>query len=193
MGEAVEASADVELGEAFKPAAAAHARIYRGELKGTALLALLFIGGIVLGTAAGMAVSARYPQWGSWPTSILSIAGMTAGLVLGLRAYSRQHVGGFLAALRKMGSPARFPTRFRFTDEAIETVNERVSHRISWDAVLFVAPGPDHWLVQADTLTLAIPRRAFADPAAEQAFLDFAQARLSNAARSRSVFKSHSQ
>jgi hypothetical protein len=40
MEEAVEAKADIELGEAFKPAAAAHARIYRGELKGTLWLAL---------------------------------------------------------------------------------------------------------------------------------------------------------
>jgi hypothetical protein len=140
-----------------------------------------------------MAVSARFPQWGSWPTSILSIAGMTVGLYLGLRAYSRQHLGGFLAALRKMGSPALFPTRVRFTPEAIETVNERVSHRISRDAVLFIAPGRDHWLVQADTLTLAVPRRAFDDAAAEQAFLDLAEARMSDEARTRSVLKSHSQ
>lgn len=191
MGEALEASADIELGEAFKPAAAAHARIYRGEFKGTMWLALLFVAGIILGSAAGMAVSARFPQWGDWPTSFLSIAGMTAGLVLGLRAYSRQHLGGFLAALRKMGSPPVLPTKFRLTPEAIETVNERVSHRIAWDAVLFVAPGPDHWLVQADTLTLAVPRRAFADPKAEEAFLDFVQARISDEARTRSVFKSH--
>ena len=193
MGEGLEAKADIELGEAFKPAAAAHARIYRGEFKGTLWLALLFLAGIMVGTAAGMAVSARFPQWGDWPTSVLSILGMTAGLLFGLRAYSRQHVVGFLAALRKMGSPALFPTQFRFTPEGIETVNERVSHRIAWDAVLFVAPGRDHWLVQADTLTLAIPHRAFADPAAEQAFLDLAEAQMSEAARSSSVLKSHSQ
>ena len=193
MGEVVEANADVKLGEAFKPAAEAQARVYRGEIAGTVALALPFVGGVVVGTVAGMAVSIWYPQWGSWPTSILSLAGMTIGLFLGLRAYSRRHMGGFLAALREMGSPPLFPTRFRFTPEAIETENERVSHRIAWDAVLFVAPGRDHWLVQADTLTLAVPRRAFADPAAEQAFLDLAQARMAEAARSRSVFKSHSQ
>ena len=191
MGEAIEAQADIKLGEAYRPAAEAHARIYRGELKSTLVLALLFIGGIMAGTAAGMAVSLRFPQWGSWPTSILSLAGIMAGLFFGLRAYSRQHLGGFLAALRKLGSPALFPTRFRFTPEAIETENERVSHRIAWHAVLLVMPSRDHWLLQADTLTLAIPRRAFADPAAEQAFLDLVQALISDEARSRSVFKSN--
>ena len=191
MGEAVEAYTDIKLGEAYRPAAAAHARIYRGEFKGTLWLALLFIAGILIGTTAGMAVSVQFPQWGSWPTSILSIVGMTAGLLFGLRAYSRQHLGGFLAGLRKMGSPTDFPTRFRFGPEAIETENERVSHRIAWDAVLFVVPHGEHWLLQADTLTLAVPRRAFADPAAEQAFLELAEARISDEARQRSVFKSH--
>ena len=191
MGEAVEACADIKLGEAYKPAAEAHARIYRGELAGTFLLALPFVGGVMLGTAAGMAIALYFPQWGSWPTSILSLAGMMVGLVVGLRLYSRRHLTGFLGGLRKMGSPPLFPTQFRFGPEGVEIENERVSHRIAWQAVLFVAPSHEHWLLQADTLTLAIPRRAFADPAAEQAFLDLVQARISEEARGRSVFKSH--
>ena len=191
MGEAIEAQADIKLGEAYKPAAEAHDRIYRAGIASIVVLALPFIGGIVLGTAAGMAVAMRFPQWGSWPTSILSLAGMVVGLGIGLRLYSRRHLTGFLGGLRKMGSPPLFPTQFRFGPDGIETVNERVSHRIAWPAVLFVVPSRDHWLLQADTLTLAIPRRAFADPAAEQAFLDLVQARISDEARSRSVFKSN--
>ena len=191
MGEAVEAHVDVQLGEAYRPAAEAHDRIYRAGLASIVMLALPFIGGIVLGTAAGMAISLRFPQWGSWPTSILSLAGMTVGLGIGLRAYSRRHLTGFLGGLRKMGSPALFPTQFRFGPEGIETVNERVSHRIAWPAVLFVVPSRDHWLLQADTLTLAVPRRAFVDSAAEQAFLNLVEARISEEARGRSVFKSH--
>jgi hypothetical protein len=191
MGEVLEAQADVKLGEAFKPAAEAQARVYRGEIAGTVALAVPFVGGIVAGTAAGMAVSVWYPQWGSWPTSILSVAGMTIGLMVGLRAYVQRHSRGFLAALRRMGSPPVFPTRFRFGPEGIETVNDRVSHRVAWPAVQFVVPSRDHWLVQVDTLTIAVPRRAFVDPAAEQAFLDLAEASISEEARSRSVFKSH--
>ena len=191
MGEAVEAHADVKLGEAFKPAAEAQARVYRGEIAGTVALAVPFVGGILAGTVAGMAVSAWYPQWGSWPTSILSIAGMTIGLFLGLRAYVQRQSRGFLAALRKMGSPPLFPTRFRFGPEAIDIDSGRVAHRIAWSAVLFIAPGREHWLIQADTLTIAVPRRAFADAAAEQAFLDLAEASLSKDARQRSNFNSH--
>ncbi len=189
MGETVEASADVALGEAIRPAADAHARIYRGEIAGTFILALPFVGGIIAGSMAGMVVSWQFPQWGSWPTSMLSLLGMTLGLYFGLRLYSRRHLDGFLAGLRRMGSPELFPTRFRFDDQAIAIDNDRLSHRIAWPAIHFIVPGKDHWLVQVDTLTIAVPRRAFADHAAEQAFLDLARECMTDDARGRSIFK----
>jgi hypothetical protein len=191
MGDAVEARADIKLGEAFKPAAEAQARIYRGEFGGTILLALIFTAGIIAGTTAGMLDAYWVPSLGSWPSSVLGLIGMMGGLVLALRVYARRHTTGFLAALRKLGSPELFPTRFRFDDEGLAADGGRVSHRIAWPAVLFVVPSREHWLVQADTLTLAVPRRAFADAAAEQAFLDLAEARMSEDARRRSVLKSH--
>ena len=191
MGEAVEASADIQLGEAFGPAAIAHARICRGGLGGALVFALAFGVGISAGTFAGVAIAVWNPVLGDWATSVLGLAGAVLGFMLGLRLYARRHVGGLLTGLRKMGSPDLFPTRFRFDDEAIHVDNERLSHRIAWSAVLFVAPGGEHWLVQADTMTLAVPRRAFDEAATEQAFLDFAEARISDDARRRSVFKSH--
>ena len=191
MGEFVEASADIELGEAIRPAADAHARIHRDGFGATLILAVPFIGGIMAGSFAGMAVAMSFPQFGSWPTSILSIAGMFFGLLIGLRLYARRHLTGFLAALRKLGSPATFPTRFRFDADAISIENERLSHRIAWPAVLLIVPSKQHWLLQVDTITLAVPFRAFADAAAEQAFVDLAQKRLAHEARQRSVFKKH--
>ena len=191
MGEPIEATADIDLGEAIRPAAEAHARVHRGDLGATLVLAGPFIGGLMAGTVAGMAVAMSFPQFGSWPTSILSLAGMFFGLLIGLRLYSRRHLAGFLAALRKLGSPAIFPTRFRFDPDAITIDNERLSHRIAWPAVLLMVPSKDHWLLQVDTMTLAIPFRAFADAAAEQAFVDLAHERLSDDARHRSVLKRH--
>jgi hypothetical protein len=191
MGEAVEASADMLLGEAFDPAAMAHARIYRGGFVSALIFALAFGVGISAGTFAGVAIAVWDPVLGDWATIVLGLAGAVLGFMLGLRLYSRRHLRGILASLSKMGSPPLFPTRFRFEDEAIHVDSERVSHRVAWSAVLFVAPSREHWLVQADTLTLAVPRRAFADAAAEQALLDLAEASLSEEARSRSVFKSH--
>jgi hypothetical protein len=189
MGEIVEASADVALGEAIRPAAEASARVYRGELAGTFILALPFVGGIIAGSMAGMVVSWQFPQWGSWPTSVLSLLGMTLGLYFGLRLYSRRHLTGFLAGLRRMGSPELFATRFRFDEQAIAIDNDRLSHRIAWPAVLFIVSSKDHWLVQVDTLTIAVPRRAFADATAEQGFLALALECMTDESRGRSVFK----
>jgi hypothetical protein len=191
MGETIEANADIALGEAFGPAALAHARVYRDEFSGTLIFGLIFAAGIIGGTMVGTALGAWFPQFRDWTTSILGLAGMVAGLFLGLRLYSRRHLTGFLAGLRKLGSPATLPTRFLFDAEGIRTENDRFAHRIAWPAVLFIIPGPDHWLVQVDTMTIAIPRRGFADAAAEQAFLDLARLRMSNEARERSVFATH--
>jgi hypothetical protein len=191
MGETVEARADIELGEAFRPAALAHAKIYRGEFGGTLIFGLIFAAGIVGGTTAGTVLGSWFPQLRDWATSILGLAGMVAGLFVGLRLYSRRHLAGFLDGLRKMGSPATFPTRFVFDDQGIRTENDRLSHHAAWPAVLLIIPSPDHWLVQVDTMTIAIPRRAFADAVAEQAFLALAKNCMSDEARARSVFAAH--
>ena len=191
MGETVEIEADFELGEAIPVAALAHARVHRGEFVGTVVFGLIFDAGIVLGTTIGTLVGSWYPQSRDWATSVMGLAGIVAGLFVGLRYYSRRQLRGFLAGLRAMGSPDVFPTRFLFDDDGFRTENSRMSHQISWPAVLFIMPSPDHWLVQVDTMTIAIPRRAFPDAMAEQAFLDLAKRHLSEEAKARSVFATH--
>ena len=191
MGEPVEASADIALGEAFGPAAVAHARINPGAYGGTIVPGLIFGAGIVGGTTAGDVLGSWFPNLRDLMVTITGLAGIIAGLFLALRYYAKRQRGGFLKGLRAMGSPDIFPTRFVFDDAGMRTENERMSHDIHWPAVLFVCPGPDHWLVQVDTMTFAIPRRVFADAAAEQAFLDLARKNISDAARVRSVFEKH--
>jgi hypothetical protein len=119
--------------------------------------------------------------------SLLWIAGAFLGLIAALRIFSRQHMRGFLAGLKGMGSPALFHTRFQFDEEGIAIASQRSSWRAPWTSVLFVIPAPEHWLVQVDTTTLAFPRRIFADPAQEQAFLDLAGQGLTTEAKARST------
>ena len=191
MAGPIEAEAEIALGEAIRPAAAAHARIYRGTLSATLIFAALFAAGILGGDIAGKEFVLWFPQWGDWPRAVLGIAWMIMGIFVGLQLYGHRQLSGFLAALRKLGSPETFPTRFRFEADVIAVENSRLSHRIAWPAVLFIVPEKDHWLVQVDTMTVAIPRRAFADASAEQAFLDLARDQMSDPARERSVLKSH--
>ena len=182
----IEGQADVALGEAIRPAADAHARVYSGGIRLVLLPALALAGGIVLSTLVARVLTFISMRLESY-VPILWLAGGILGLVAALKILSRQHLRGFLGALRKMGSPEVFPTRFRFDETGISVDSERLSHRAPWACVLFIIPSPDHWLVQADTTTLAIPRRAFADSEAEAAFLELAAERLAPDAKRRSV------
>ena len=182
----IEASADVALGEAIRPAARAHERIYRVDFL-TILLAALALAGCAIAssllTIPVATLGSRF-QFLSW---VIWIVGTFAGLAFALRIYARRHLDGFLGSLRRMGSPEVFPTRFRFDESGIDIDNDRLSHRIAWQAVHFMLPTAEHWLIQVDTMTLVVPRRAFADTADEQAFLDLAAAQMSDVARGRSV------
>jgi hypothetical protein len=183
----IEARADIELGEAFRPAALAHRRVHSGGARAVLLPALALAGAIIASSLIGMVlplISLRLEGL----ASLLWIAGGILGLMAALRILARQQLRGFLMGLRRLGSPERFPTRFLFDDQGITVDNSRLSYRLPWSSVLFVMPAPEHWLIQIDTTTLAVPTRAFAGPAEVQAFLDLAQARLSPEARSHSVF-----
>lgn len=185
----VEAQADIALGEAIRPATIAHAHVYSGGIRQLFLPALVFAGGIVGSSLVGLLlplISLRLQ--GLVPA--LWLAGGFLGLVGAFRILSRQHLTGFLGGLRRMGSPEIFPTRFRFDGEGLAVDSERLSYRAPWSCVLFVIPSPEHWLVQIDTTTLAVPRRAFAEASAEQAFLALAASRLSPDAKTRSVLDS---
>ena len=181
----IEAEADVVLGEAIRPAAEAHRHVYSGGWIPLLVASLIFAGASI----AGMALAAPLmPALGQW-SGILSILGFIIGAILAIRFYSSVQLGGFLKGLRSLGSPDSLPTRFRFDEAGIAVDTERVSHRVPWTAVQLFLPSPKHWLLQADTITLAIPRRAFATPADEQAFVTLAKNHLSEGARKHSVFE----
>lgn len=182
----IEARADVVLGEAIRPAALAHGRVYKGSIRRLVLPALALAGAIILSSLVGMVlplVSLRLEGL----ASLLWIAGAFLGLMAALRILSGEHLRGFIKGLRRLGSPDVFPTRYRFDDEGIAVENDRMCYAVPWSSVLFIMDSPAHWLVQVDSTTLAIPRRAFADPAAERAFLELAAAHLRPEARKRSA------
>ena len=54
-------------------------------------------------------------------------------------------------------------------------------------AIQEVIRAPEHWLLQVDTITIILPRRAFADEAAERPFLGAILERMAAEARERSV------
>ncbi len=181
----IEAQADVVLGEAIRPAAEAYRRVYSGGWLPAIIAALIFATVSVAGTFLAVPLERTFGQW----SGIFSILGFILGAVLAISFYNRVQLGGFLKGLRRLGSPDFLSTRFRFDETGLEIDTDRVSYRLPWTAVQLFLPSSKHWLLQADTTTFAIPRRAFARPEDEQAFVELAKNCLTEAARNRSVFE----
>jgi hypothetical protein len=184
----IEIDADIPLGEAIRPSALAHARVYQADMRTILLSALGLAGAIIVASIFGMLLPLLSLSLQGM-ASLLWIAGAFVGLTVALKIHAHRHMRGFLANLRKMGTPAVYQTHFRFDDDGIAVASQRSSYRAPWGSVLFVIPAPEHWLVQIDTTTLAIPRRIFAAPADEKAFLDLAARNLAPEARARSAFE----
>jgi len=181
----IDIQADIPLGEAIRPAALAQDYVYKPNVRAIFIPALALAGSIILATIFGMLLPLL--SFSLQPiASLLWIVGAFLGLIAALRIFSREHMRGFLAGLKGLGSPAVFHTRFRFDEDGIAISSQRSSWRCPWTSVLFVIPAADHWLVQVDVTTLALPRRIFADPAQEQAFLDLAAQGLTPEAKARS-------
>jgi hypothetical protein len=183
----IEIQADIPLGDAVRPAALAHSKVHQGGVRLILLPALALAGGIIGATLIGMIlplISLRLRGL----LSLLWVAGGFLGLLAALRILARLQLRGFLDGLRRLGTPAVFHTRFRFDDKGIAIASQRSSFEAHWSSVLFVIPAPEHWLLQIDLTTLALPRRIFADAAAERSFLDLAAEHLTPDAKARSVF-----
>jgi hypothetical protein len=190
------AHADVVLGEAIRPAAAAQARVLPSHWSMIVFPAI----GMVVGTFAAFALTIAAQRLGVLNDLVSSLLWgfcALAGLAVGFRFAMRRYLATYLVKLRALGSPAIFPTEFRIEDEALVATSERATFRVAWPAILFVMRDKEHWLVQADTLTIAIPRRAFQDPerepAAETAFVGAILDRISPEARNRSDNASQSR
>lgn len=182
----IEAQADIALGEAIRPAAEAHRRITRAGFASLLISATLFAVIMVAGTFLAAWLS-RYLGAGA---DLVSLLAFVAAAMVALGVYSRLALAGFLKGLKQIGSPDVLPTRFRFDDQRISIDTSGVSHSVPWKAVQLVLASPQHWLVQADTTTFAIPRRAFSSSADEQAFVTLAKKRLGDDVLGRSEFDS---
>ena len=181
----IEAEADIALGEAIRPAGVAQRRVYGGGPLNVLVCAIVFALFITIG---GLGSSALHPAIGR-SADLLGLLSLMIGGMVAVSLYARLHMRGFLKALRKLGSPATSRSHFRFDDAGIEIETGRVSYRCPWSAVLLVAHSPRHWLIQVDTTTFAIPKRAFASPVDEQAFVELAKNAISESARQRSAFE----
>jgi hypothetical protein len=193
-----EVSVEIGLGEGSRAASPAHLRLSGGAKRvlAPAMAGLIvgFVAAPMLGSIAAWLI-ARFAGGAAFEriagtywnaVTLLQIVGAVVGWEMGEKLGLAQGFRRFLAAVAERGAPAAFPTRFRLADDGFHIDNGRLAHVAAWAAVLEVFEGPQHWLVQIDTVTVALPKRAFATREAERAFLRELASRMTPGARARS-------
>jgi hypothetical protein len=86
----------------------------------------------------------------------------------------------------RRGTPETLRFTYAIEPDGLLVASDRISHRLAWHAILEVIQAPEHWLFQVDTLTIILPRRAFANEGAEREFLRTVLERIPHAALERS-------
>jgi hypothetical protein len=118
-------------------------------------------------------------------TFLLPLIGSAAGLWLGYRALGRIFEKAYHAALAARGSPEEADCEWEVTGEGLVTRSARGTSTTRWEAISEVFRADVHWIVLSDLGVNVIPRRAFADEAAERPFIAALLGKLSSPARDR--------
>jgi len=190
-------TAEIRTGEAFTVIPIAQARMV-GSRKFMAAyqFAGLFAGMLLSSILAQLLPFLLRPfgieaDWGDqWLVSLaifLELLGTVMGYAIGWNAATRRHAKKFLAGIKTRGTPETIPFSYTIEPGGLLVASERIGHHLPWAAIQELIPAPEHWLLQVDTLSLIVPRRAFADEASERAFLGTVLARIAPDARERSV------
>ncbi len=117
---------------------------------------------------------------------VLPLIGGVAGLWLGHRRLGTIYTKAYHASLAQRGSPLSADCAWEIGEDGLVTRSDRGIATTRWEAISEVFRADAYWIVLADLAVNTIPRRAFADEAAERAFIGAILARLPQLARERS-------
>lgn len=146
----------------------------------------LVASGLVL-TLAPLSVTLANVMLFAGMTFLLPLVGSAAGLWLGYRALGRIFEKAHHAALAARGSPEEADCEWEIAEDGLVTRSVRGTSTTRWEAISEVFRADAYWIVLSDLAVNVIPRRAFADEAAERAFVAALVGKLSSPARDRSA------
>jgi hypothetical protein len=189
-------AAEIRAGEAVPIIGIAQARIVGSQAFVVVYQFLGLLGGMLLsGLVAGLLPWLLYlvgieagwdDQWLVSVAVLIQLIGAVMGFAIGFNAAARRHAAKFLAAVKARGTPDTLRFTYTIEPDALLVASDRISHRLTWHAILEVMRAPEHWLFQVDTLTIILPRRAFDDEQAERDFVRTVLERITPEARERS-------
>jgi hypothetical protein len=139
-------------------------------------LAVLLVAGLALQTVIDILVEGGFGVFGFLAVVLGGIPWMTRGI----RANQRK-------AWAKRGVPVASSVVYRETEESLIVEGALSEIRLRWAGLTEIAPGNGAWLFIGQGAAYFLPKRLFADAAAERTFLEACLARMTPEARARSV------
>lgn len=130
------------------------------------------------GSIGGWLLDLVAPGWGF----VANLSAAAIGIVLLLRFAPKMAQD----AWRIRGVPPRMDMTYRIEDQTLVIVGPTTEVRLVWWSVSEIIPGRDCWLFVGMGVSYFLPRRFFADLAAEKAFLSACLEKMSPEARTRS-------
>lgn len=143
-------------------------------------LVMLLCSMIAVGVPVGKLVS------GSWLSALLTVEFTIVGLIGGALLFERVWIRTMRKALVERGQPTETRLTFRLAPDGPAYDLEALVMTARWDAVTDLFRTRHHWIFLAQGGAMVLPRRFFATPEAERAFIAAAVARMSEPARGRS-------
>lgn len=182
----------VAFEETLGAAPAAVTRMLGSELFVVGYQVVGVIAGLVTGVLLSIALNTALLASGaaaapSTTGELLMGIGAISGWSWSLSLAQRTHRKRFLAAIRKRGAPVELAVTFALTDDGLGIDTQRIRYQISYEAILEVIETAGAWLLQVDTMTIYLPKRAFeGDRTTELAFIQQLLDRMSPDAQARS-------
>lgn len=175
----------IVVGEAARYAARAAARINGHPVP------MLIANGLILAMMAVLMVLYAGLQavfdWPGWLFAPALIASAVIGTVAGLGAGRAWAIRFARRALGSRGLTSPVPVYFELTPEGITTRTGRSETRAPWSAVSDLLKAGPYWVAIIESCPAYLPRRLFATPADEKAFVSEMLERMTPDAKSRST------
>ena len=161
-----EASGEYRFGEVTAAAGVFQRRLYRGRSRfGFASFLGVGLFGLWGVAALGQGGPAPIANGGVTLLGMLLVAAVVGGAYLFWRRRTIE------ALWRERGVVGPWPMSYVADATGLTIRQPGQETRIAWDAVTEVAPAPTHWIFFANLLGHPMPRKFFADTAAERVFI----------------------
>ncbi len=122
----------------------------------------------------------------SWFAAVISVEFAVLGLGVGLLVIQILAPRLMRKALAKRGQPYEQPLTLRLTPEGLVYDLADMTMTARWSSVTDLYQTRKYWVFLVQSSAMVLPRRFFANPEAERAFIGEALSRMSDAARARS-------